>query len=57
MNNDVIMNKFRASMKALTENDMEVVSNNLHKNNVRIEQNLKYAHIVKQPKFAKMCLG
>lgn len=56
MNTNVIMEKFRASMKALNEQDLEVVSNNLHKNNMRVEQNLKYANI-KQPKFAKMRLG
>lgn len=56
MNKD-IMDKFRASMKALNEKDLEVVSNNLHKNNVRIDRDIKFSHIIKQPKYAKMCLG
>ena len=51
-----IMNKFKASMKALNSKELEIVSNNLHKNNVRVDRDITFSHI-KQPKYASMRLG
>ena len=37
------INKFRDAMKSLDKKDMEIVSNNLHKNNVRIERDIRFS--------------
>lgn len=42
MNNDII-NNFKNAMKFLNEKDLEIVSNNLHKNNVRIERDIRFS--------------
>ena len=55
MNADIAIERFRASMKALNEKDMEVVSNNLHKQNMRIDRDIRFSQI--KPKYTKMRLG
>jgi hypothetical protein len=55
MNDTIIMERFRASMKALNEKDMEIVSNNLHKQNVRIDRDIRFSQL--KPKYTKMRLG
>ena len=45
---DEIMKKFKDSMKSLNEKDMEIVSNNLHKNNVRIERDIRFSLLTKE---------
>lgn len=45
---DEIMKKFKDSMKSLNEKDMEIVSNNLHKNNVRIERDIRFSLLIKE---------
>ena len=42
------MKKFKDSMKSLNEKDMEIVSNNLHKNNVRIERDIRFSLLTKE---------
>lgn len=42
MNNDII-NNFKNAMKFLNEKDLEIVSNNLHKNNVRIDRDIRFS--------------
>ena len=42
MNNDII-NNFKDAMKSLNDEDMEIVSNNLHKNNMRIERDIRFS--------------
>ena len=37
------INKFRDAMKSLDKKDMEIVSSNLHKNNVRIERDIRFS--------------
>lgn len=53
--NEMIMDKFRDAMKSLNEKDLEVVSNNLHKQNLRIDRDIKFAQF--KPKYTKMRLG
>lgn len=50
-----VMKKFKASMKALNESDKEIVSNNLHKQNVRIDRDIRFSQI--KPNFTKVRLG
>ncbi len=38
-----IMKKFKDSMKSLNDKDLEIVSNNLHKNNMRIEKEVRFS--------------
>ena len=45
---DETMKKFKDSMKSLNEKDMEIVSNNLHKNNVRIERDIRFSLLTKE---------
>lgn len=40
--------KFKDSMKSLNEKDMEIVSNNLHKNNVRIERDIRFSLLTRE---------
>ena len=40
--NDII-NNFKDAMKSLNEKDLEIVSNNLHKNNMRIERDIRFS--------------
>ena len=47
MNNDII-NNFKNAMKFLNEKDLEIVSNNLHKNNVRIERDIRFSLLTKE---------
>ena len=42
MNSDII-NNFKNAMKFLNEKDLEIVSNNLHKNNVRIDRDIRFS--------------
>ena len=42
------INKFRDAMKSLDKKDMEIVSNNLHKNNVRIERDIRFSLLTKE---------
>lgn len=42
------INKFRDAMKSLDKKDMEIVSNNLHKNNVRIERDIRFSLLMKE---------
>ena len=37
------INKFRDAMKSLDKKDMEIVSSNLHKNNVRIKRDIQFS--------------
>ena len=37
------MNIFKTAMKSLNEKDIEIVSNNLHKNNVRIDRDIRFS--------------
>ena len=41
--NDNIINNFKNAMKSLNEKDLEIVSNNLHKNNVRIDRDIRFS--------------
>lgn len=50
---DETMKKFKDSMKYLNEKDMEIVSNNLHKNNVRIERDIRFSLLMKEPQPTK----
>lgn len=50
---DEIMKKFKDSMKSSNEKDMEIVSNNLHKNNVRIERDIRFSLLMKEPQPTK----
>ena len=43
------INKFRDAMKSLDKKDMEIVSSNLHKNNVRIERDIRFSLLMKEP--------
>lgn len=45
---DETMKKFKDSMKSLNEKDMEIVSNNLHKNNVRIERDIRFSLLTRE---------
>lgn len=45
--NDII-NNFKTAMKSLNEKDMEIVSNNLHKNNVRIDRDIRFSLLTKE---------
>lgn len=45
---DDIMKNFRNAMKSLNEKDMEVVSNNLHKQNVRIDRDIRFSLLTKE---------
>ena len=47
------INKFRDAMKSLDKKDMEIVSNNLHKNNVRIERDIRFSLLMKEPQPTK----
>lgn len=47
MNNDII-NNFKNAMKFLNEKDLEIVSNNLHKNNVRIDRDIRFSLLTKE---------
>lgn len=42
------INKFRDAMKSLDKKDMEIVSSNLHKNNVRIERDIRFSLLTKE---------
>lgn len=42
------MNKFRDAMKSLDKKDMEIVSNNLHKNNVRIDRDIRFSLLTRE---------
>lgn len=42
------INKFRDAMKYLDKKDMEIVSNNLHKNNVRIERDIRFSLLTRE---------
>lgn len=42
------MDTFKTAMKSLNEKDMEIVSNNLHKNNVRIERDIHFSLLAKE---------
>ena len=42
MNSDII-NNFKNAMQSLNEKDLEIVSNNLHKNNVRIDRDIRFS--------------
>ena len=53
--NELIMERFRDAMKSLNEKDLEVVSNNLHKQNLRIDRDIRFSQI--KPKYTKMRLG
>jgi hypothetical protein len=44
--NDIIKN-FKDAMKSLNDKDKEIVSNNLHKNNVRIDRDIKFSLLTK----------
>ena len=41
--NDNIINNFKNAMKSLNEKDLEIVSNNLHKNNVRFDRDIRFS--------------
>ncbi len=45
---DNAFDRFRDAMKSLNEKDMEVVSNNLHKNNMRIERDIRFSYLSKE---------
>lgn len=45
---DDIMKNFRDAMKSLNDKDKEIVSNNLHKNNVRIDRDIKFSLLTKE---------
>ena len=45
---DDIMKNFRDAMKSLNEKDMEIVSNNLHKQNVRIDRDIRFSLLTKE---------
>lgn len=47
MNNDII-NSFKNAMKSLNEKDLEIVSNNLHKNNMRINRDIRFSLLTKE---------
>lgn len=47
------INKFRDAMKYLDKKDMEIVSSNLHKNNVRIERDIRFSLLMKEPQPTK----
>ena len=38
-----IINNFKNAMQSLNEKDLEIVSNNLHKNNVRIDRDIRFS--------------
>ena len=40
---DNIMKKFKDAMKSLNDEDMEIISRNLHKNNMRIERDIRFS--------------
>ena len=42
------MNIFKAAMKSLNEKDMEIVSKNLHKNNMRIERDIHFSLLTRE---------
>lgn len=52
MNND-IMNSFKNAMKSLNEKDLEIVSNNLHKNNMRINRDIRFSLLTKETQFKR----
>ena len=43
------MSAFKTAMKSLNEKDMEIVSKNLHKNNMRIERDIRFSLLVNEP--------
>lgn len=45
---DDIIKNFRDAMKSLNEKDMEVVSNNLHKQNMRIDRYIRFSLLTKE---------
>jgi len=45
---DDIMKNFRDAMKSLNDKDKEIVSNNLHKNNVRIDRDIRFSLLTKE---------
>ena len=47
------INKVRDAMKYLDKKDMEIVSSNLHKNNVRIERDIRFSLLMKEPQPTK----
>ena len=47
------INKFRDAMKSLDKKDMEIVSSNLHKNNVRIKRDIQFSLLTKEPEPTK----
>ena len=40
---DEAMNGFREAMKFLNKKDIEIISKNLHKNNVRIDRDIRFS--------------
>ena len=52
MNNDII-NNFKNAMKSLNEKDLEIVSNNLHKNNMRINRDIRFSLLTKETQFKR----
>lgn len=47
------MSAFKTAMKSLNKNDMEIVSKNLHKNNVRIDRDIRFSLLMKEPQPTK----
>lgn len=45
---DEIMKKFKDAMNSLNEKDLEIVSNNLHKNNMRIERDIRFSLLINE---------
>ena len=45
---DEAMKRFKDSMKSLNVKDMEIVSKNLHKNNVRIERDIHFSLLTRE---------
>ena len=42
------MNTFKTAMKSLNEKDIEIVSNNLHKHNVRIDRDIRFSLLTRE---------
>ena len=42
MNNEIIVDNFREAMKRLSKEDKDEVSLKLHKNNLRIERDIRF---------------
>ncbi len=46
--NEDIMKKFKDAMNSLNDEDMEIVSTNLHKNNMRIERDIRFSYLTRE---------